>query len=74
MEQHEFICPECGGTEPCGISHISTEYNPGDPWSRVLQTISCSQCGYDIPAHLAERWDDMTMEEAQREWKSVYKG
>ena len=61
-EDNRFICPNCGGNVGAGTMHISRDYNPDDPWSSILQTTQCVLCRYTIPAHLGERWDNMSME------------
>ncbi len=73
-EQSSFICPECGSREAEIVSMVSPPpFDSSDPWTGVLQIITCAACGNEIPAHLAERWDDMLPEEAQREWRETYK-
>jgi hypothetical protein len=52
---------------------VSTRPDPRDPWSHVLQVIECGECHEGIPAHLAERWDNQSPEEARREWHDVYR-
>jgi hypothetical protein len=42
-------------------------------WSGVLGAALCAQCHSCIPDHLAERWNDMSLEEAQREWREEYR-
>ncbi len=44
-----------------------------DPWRGVLQIITCGDCGRDVPAHLAERWNGLTVDEARRDWLAVYR-
>ncbi len=39
----------------------------------VLQTFDCAECFNTIPAHLAQRWEGMTIEEAQQEWADVFR-
>lgn len=68
-----FICPECGSLE--GGVHMLVEpiHNPTDPWTSVLQIDICAACGSEIPVHLAERWDGVSIEDARREWREIYK-
>ena len=44
-----------------------------DPWSGILQRIQCGSCHSVIPAHLGERWDEISVEEAKHEWQTVYR-
>lgn len=69
----QFICPECGSREAREILCVDYEKETDDPWTAVLQVLVCAQCRCGIPAHLAERWDGMTVEAAQKEWRDVYR-
>ena len=69
----EFLCPECSGEVPGMCEMVETVFCEGDPWSAVLQRIHCAQCGSIIPAHLAERWKGISLQDAQREWVSIYR-
>ena len=39
----------------------------------MVQIITCKQCHREIPAHLGERWDNISIEDAQKEWKKEYR-
>lgn len=74
--QADFVCPECGSTHPATARMIGRHSMPvgdSDPWAAVLQVISCASCGCRIPAHLAERWDGRSVEQARREWAETYR-
>jgi len=73
MKPAEFICPECGSQKPGVASLVEREFIEGDAWSAILQEYQCPQCRSIIPAHLAERSDELTVEQAQREWREVYR-
>jgi len=73
MNPNDFLCPECGSREPGASVFVSTVYNEDDPWSSIMQRIECNQCHSTIPAHLAERWDNLTIEDAQKEWQEIYR-
>ena len=47
--------------------------DPNDPWSNVLQQYECANCNNYIPAHLAERWDDVSFEKVMEEWVNIYR-
>ena len=68
-----FICPECNFTEFKSYLCVSTIPESKDPWSSVLQKYECAKCKNYIPAHLGERWDDVSLDEAQKEWLEIYK-
>ena len=68
-----FICPECNSTEYKSHLYVSTEPDPNDPWSSVLQQLECGGCNSYIPAHLGERWDNISYEDAKKEWIKKYK-
>jgi len=67
----EFICPECGSTTPAYEAMVSRNLDPDDPWSFVLQTITCGECNTEIPAHLAERWGGISLEDARSQWRDI---
>ena len=73
QEGNAFICPNCGGRVPGDIVNISTVGPTDDPWSKILQTTDCILCRHTIPAHLGERWEGMTVEEAKEEWVRLYR-
>ena len=72
----EFICPNCGSTESKDEQYISKDApdpKNTNPWSSVLQIITCKQCHREIPAHLGERWDNRSIEDAKKEWIEQFK-
>ena len=75
--QPRYKCPECGATEIRSHLCVSTDWSTGgeatSPWSYVLQQLCCAKCDSYIPSHLGERWDDITYDEAKREWLLKYK-
>lgn len=73
-ERGDFVCPECGSRRVAGIALVQPAGSATDPWSPVLQTARCASCRREIPAHLAERWGGISVEEAGREWREVYRG
>ncbi len=68
-----FKCPECKSNTYKSHIYVSTYPDPNDPWSNVLQQYECANCNKYIPAHLAERWDDISFEKAKEEWINFYK-
>lgn len=74
QQNGEFICPECGSREKAGEIEVSSFYQRGNPWSGVLQKDICADCGEFIPAHLAQRWSNRSLEEAKDEWEHIYRG
>jgi len=38
-----------------------------------LQIIVCATCKNEIPSHLGERWNNISFQEAQQEWKLKFK-
>lgn len=73
VTKNPFLCPECGSTKEGTALTVSTEYDPNDPWTAVLQIIECSDCQSDIPAHIGERWNGLSIEDAKEEWRKVYR-
>ena len=76
--ENTFICPECSSQDEPNELFISKEPILGasykkDPWGSVLQQMECISCNMIIPAHLGERWNNISIEQAQQEWKTIYK-
>ena len=73
--EQSFLCPECGSEQAGICCMVSTRFSPDpdDVWSGVLQIIECAHCGFSIPAHLGERWDGLSIEDAQQEWREQYR-
>ncbi len=68
-----FLCPECGSRGTDIRTMIEPVHDLADPWTSVFQTDTCAACGYEIPAHLGERWQGRSAEGAQKEWRKVYR-
>ncbi len=74
-----FICPNCRSSNCRGLAFVDPSWTFGigspskSPWDFVFQLRVCGDCGATIPAHLAERWEGMTVEEAEEKWKRVYR-
>ena len=68
-----FQCPECGSIKIKSQLYVSTVPDPDDPWSSVLQQLECEGCNSYIPAHLGERWNNISYEDAKKEWIKIYK-
>ena len=74
MDNENFICPNCNSKEILEQMFLSIEApNNSDPWSSITQVIKCEGCKKTIPAHLGERWDGITFEEAKKEYLEKYK-
>ena len=72
-----FHCPECGATKVASNLCVSTDWSvtreASSPWSYILQQILCANCDEYIPSHLGERWDDISYEDAKKEWLIKYR-
>ena len=68
-----FICPNCSSTKYKSHLYVSTMPDPDDPWSNILQQLECAKCENFIPAHLGERWNNITIQDAKDEWISRFK-
>jgi len=55
------------------MAMVSTLFDPEVPWSGILQRITCAQCHFVIPAHLAERWNGISVKQARQQWREVYR-
>ncbi len=56
-----------------GFQRAPYRKNKKDPWASILQQTECASCKNIIPDHLGDRWDNMSIEEAQKEWKEIYR-
>ena len=66
----EFICQNCNSKEILDQKFVSIEKPKyDDPWSSVTQIIKCANCKKNIPAHLGERWDNISIHQAKEEYK-----
>ena len=62
----EFICPNCNSKEILDQKFVSIDKpNSKDPRSSVTQIIKCANCKKNIPAHLGERWNNISFEQAK---------
>ncbi len=69
MKTEKFLCPECGCQQP-------EPPRPGETYKQgtgMRREYLCSCCHFEIPAHLAERWGGISVEDARREWREVYR-
>ena len=67
---NDFICPNCNSKEILEEKFISIAPSQSkDPWTGVSQIIKCARCKKNIPAHLGERWDNISIEQAKVEFK-----
>ena len=73
MNPDEFVCPECGGRKASERRFVDGPFDEADAWSGVLQQMRCDNCHSVIPAHLGERRDNLTVVEAQQEWRKIYR-
>lgn len=61
-----FICPECGSTQLGPVDLAELE----DGQRRVY---TCATCNFEIPIFLAERWGGISVDDAMREWRQLYR-
>ncbi len=64
-----FICPECGSGK--FVAPTPAEVRQKKPL--VRRTVICASCGFEIPLHLAERWGGLSLDEAKKEWREIYR-
>jgi transcription elongation factor Elf1 len=67
--KEQFLCPECGSQElePNSLGEAS-KHGTG-----MRRGYLCAECHLEIPAQLAERWGDISVEDARKEWREVYR-
>ena len=72
LEPNKFNCPECGSENV--KESFRYKSNSGDNlYSYVLYEIQCGSCFMDIPGHLGERFNNISLTEARFEWNKKYK-
>ena len=72
LNQSKFKCPEC--SSEVVKENFYYKSKPGDSlYSSVLHEIQCGVCFMDIPGHLGERHDNISIKKAKNEWLNKYK-
>ena len=71
--RNDFVCPACGARQPRPEPEHVRPLNSEGPWGGLVPSLRCPACGRDVPQHLAERWNGLSIEEAAAEWRHVYK-
>ena len=72
LNLNKFICPECGSKKIQENFHYQNNLGTG-LYSNVSHEIQCSSCFMDIPGHLGERLNNISIQEAKNEWLYKYK-
>ena len=67
-----FNCPECFSNKIRETFHYKSKSGQ-DLYSSVLYEIQCGSCFMDIPGHLGERSNNISLTEARFEWNKKYK-
>ena len=68
----KFICPECG-SKKIKENFYYQEKLGTDLYSTVLHEIQCGSCFMDIPGHIGERINNISIDSAKNEWINKYK-
>lgn len=61
-----FLCPECGSAR-------RQPYVPHENGNRTGRRYVCANCQLEVPVHLAERWGGISIADAAKEWREVYR-
>jgi predicted RNA-binding Zn-ribbon protein involved in translation (DUF1610 family) len=69
----KFICPECGSHKASESRLMSSDTRTLSPGQVTTRTRICIGCGFEIPRHLGERHGEISIEQARREWQTVYR-
>ena len=72
LSKNRFSCPECGSDKIKENFNYKSKVG-NDLYSSVLHEIQCGSCYLDIPGHLGNRLNDISIDEAKNEWINVYK-
>ena len=72
LDKKIFYCPECGSEKV--KENFRYKHKTGDTlYSFVFHEIQCASCFMDIPGHLGERLNNISIIEAKNEWLNKYK-
>ena len=69
---NKFNCPECGSNIINENFHYKSK-SGNNLYSTVLHEIQCGSCFMDIPGHLGEKPDGVSIDDAKNEWLNKYK-
>ena len=69
---NKFICPECGSKKIQENFHYQNKSGTG-LYSTVLHEIQCGSCFMDVPGHLGERLNNISVIDAKKDWINNYK-
>ena len=72
LSQNEFNCPECSSKIVKEKIHYKNKSGDG-LYSSSLYEIQCGSCFMDIPGHLGERFENISIDEAKKKWLNEYK-
>jgi hypothetical protein len=72
LNQNKFNCPECGSDNIKENFHYKVKSGT-NLYSSILHEIQCGSCFLDIPSHLGERHENISIQRAREEWFNVYK-
>ena len=72
INQDKFICTECGSDIIKEKFHYKNKAG-NSLYSKVSYEIQCGSCFMDIPGHLGERLNNISLEKAKKEWLNKYK-
>ena len=64
MPSQKFICPACNSRNQLIIAHIEPIFP-----NTITELAMCTDCNENIPAHLAYRWDGLSIKQAREKWK-----
>lgn len=72
LNSNKFICPECGSDKIQENFHYQNKSVIG-LYTNIIHEIQCGSCFMDIPVHLGERFDNVSIQEAKIKWINSYK-
>lgn len=73
-DSNKFMCPECGSRVAGAIKLALTGFvGGGEVWADVSEAYRCAECDSIVPAQLAERRDNLLLEEVQERWWKTYR-
>ena len=72
LHKNKFNCPECGSNKVKEKFYYKSKTG-NNLYSTVLHEIQCGSCFMDIPGHLGERLNKISIKEAKNDWLNKYK-
>tara|TARA_B100000315_G_C14188456_1_gene412210 strand:+ start:22 stop:294 length:273 start_codon:yes stop_codon:yes gene_type:complete len=74
--KRKFVCPECGCKEMGMRTHVTRPQlgiPENNPWSSIVDILSCKNCKKLIPGHLGYCSNSMSVGNAKKRWEEDFR-